>query len=66
MQKETRFLGKMRQTVFRFAAAEGAATAIEYALVASGIAVAIAGTVVGLGSELRDQLYKKILDSYPT
>jgi pilus assembly protein Flp/PilA len=49
----------------RFLVDEGGATAIEYALVASGIGVAIAATVVSLGSGLRDQLYQKILDNYP-
>ncbi len=34
----------------RFAGDEGAATAIEYALIASGVSIVIAGTVVALGS----------------
>ena len=36
----------------RFARAEDGATAIEYAMIASGIAVAIAATLVNLGSNV--------------
>jgi pilus assembly protein Flp/PilA len=36
----------------RFARDEAAATAVEYAIVASGIAVAIAATVMSLGSSV--------------
>jgi Flp pilus assembly pilin Flp len=43
-----------------------AASSIEYALIASGIAVAIAGVVVGVGSEVRDNWYQKLYDAYPS
>ena len=36
----------------RFMSDEGGATAIEYAMIASGIAVAIAATIVTLGSSV--------------
>ena len=39
--------------VREFAANESGATAVEYALVASGIAVAVAGTVYALGSSVK-------------
>jgi pilus assembly protein Flp/PilA len=39
---------------------ESGATAIEYALVASGIAVAIASTVVSLGSAVKNNLYGNV------
>jgi pilus assembly protein Flp/PilA len=39
--------------VRRFVRDESGATAIEYALIASGIAVAIATTVVSLGSSVK-------------
>ena len=37
----------------RFAADEGGATAIEYALIASGVSVAIVGIIGGLGSNVK-------------
>ncbi len=43
----------MTQSVLRFARDEGGATAIEYALVASGVAVAIAATVMNLGTSVK-------------
>jgi pilus assembly protein Flp/PilA len=46
--------------VVRFARDERGATAIEYALVASGIAVAIASTVVSLGSAVKNNLYGNV------
>jgi pilus assembly protein Flp/PilA len=39
---------------------EQGSTAIEYALVASGIAVAIAATVFSFGSNLKSTFYDKI------
>src|SRR5580704_7144941 len=50
-------------SVVRFARDERGATAIEYALVASGIAVAIASTVVSLGSAVKNNLYGNILSA---
>jgi len=44
----------------RLATEEGGATAIEYALMASGIGAAIAATVFGFGSDLKTTLYDKI------
>jgi pilus assembly protein Flp/PilA len=46
--------------VLRFMRDESGATAIEYALVASGIAVAIASTVVSLGSAVKNNLYGNV------
>jgi pilus assembly protein Flp/PilA len=45
--------------VLRFMRDEGGATAIEYAMIASGIAVAIAATIVTLGSSVQD-LYDSV------
>ena len=39
---------------------ERGATAIEYALIAAGVAVAIAATVFGLGDAVKTTLYDKI------
>jgi Flp pilus assembly pilin Flp len=44
----------------RLATEEGGATAIEYALMASGIGAAIAATVFGFGSDLKSTLYDKV------
>jgi pilus assembly protein Flp/PilA len=46
--------------VGRFMRDERGATAIEYALIASGVAVAIASTVMSLGSAVRDNLYGNV------
>ena len=46
--------------VNRFISDEAGATAIEYALIASGVAAAIAAVVFGLGSEVKATLYDKI------
>ena len=43
-----------------FTAHERGATAIEYALMASGIALAIMSTVWGLGDSVRTNLYDKL------
>ena len=42
-----------KQSVRRFLHDESGATAIEYAMIASGIAVAIATTIVSLGSSVK-------------
>ena len=44
----------------RFMRDESGATAIEYAMIASGIAVAIASTVVTLGSAVKGDLYGNV------
>jgi pilus assembly protein Flp/PilA len=48
----------------RFACDQSGATAIEYAMIASGIAVAIAATVTLLGSSVKGQ-YENISTAYP-
>ena len=49
----------MSNTVRRFLRDESGATAIEYAMIASGIAVAIATTIVSLGSNVKG-LYSSV------
>ena len=44
----------------RFHADESATTAIEYALIASGIGATIAATVYNLGSQVKTGLWDKI------
>lgn len=43
----------IRTALRRFAGEERAATAIEYALIASGVSVAIVGIVGGVGSNVK-------------
>jgi Flp pilus assembly pilin Flp len=47
--------------VRRFLADTGGTTAIEYALVAAGIGVAVAGTIWNLGGEIKTTLYDKLV-----
>ncbi len=44
---------------------ERAATAIEYAMIASGVAAAIAATVFSLGTQVKQSLYQKVSDAFP-
>jgi pilus assembly protein Flp/PilA len=44
----------------RFLADKRGATAIEYAMIAAGVGVAISGTVWGLGSALKTNWYDKM------
>ncbi len=53
-------ISEARQLAARFLADERGATAIEYALIASAIGVAIASTVWAFGSQLRDGTYAKV------
>jgi pilus assembly protein Flp/PilA len=49
----------------RFLRDENAATAIEYALIAAGIAGAIIGTVMALGPKVGG-LYQSVSDAWPS
>jgi Flp pilus assembly pilin Flp len=44
----------------RFHRAESGATAIEYAMIASGIGAFLAATIFGLGSNVRTGFFEKI------
>lgn len=46
--------------LLRFLRDDRGATAIEYAMIASGIAVAIASVVFGLGSQLNSNFYGSV------
>lgn len=52
--------GTMFAQLRAFARDDRGSTAIEYALMASGIAVAIAATVFSFGSDLKSTFYDKI------
>jgi len=49
----------------RFLRDERAATAIEYAIIAAGVSVAVAATVMALGTKLRG-LFESITSAWPT
>jgi len=61
MSKETNMFrfGTMA-LVNRFMSDEAGATAIEYAIIASGVGVAIASVVFGLGSDVKTTLYDRL------
>jgi len=44
----------------RFRADQNGTTAIEYALIAAGVGIAIASTVFGLGTNLQNSWYAKM------
>jgi pilus assembly protein Flp/PilA len=50
----------MTETLRRFLRDESGATAIEYAMIASGVGVAIASTIVALGSGVKNNLYGNV------
>jgi len=54
------FKARWKQWSIRFRDDEKGATAIEYALIASGVGMAILTTVFGLGSQLQTGWYAKI------
>ena len=60
MSKTSKLRSTMAVLRARFVADEQAATAIEYALIASGVGVAIAATVFSFGSALKTTFYDKI------
>jgi pilus assembly protein Flp/PilA len=60
MARKSTFLSNTRRAAGRFLADEGGATAIEYALIASGIGAAIISIVLGLGTSIVNNLYNKV------
>ena len=53
-------LGSFARLAQRFGADERGATAIEYALIAAGIAVAIVTAVTNLGTAIKTNLWDKV------
>lgn len=49
-----------KTNVRRFLSNEAGSTAIEYALIAAGISIAIVGAVTTLGSQVKTTLYDKL------
>ncbi|WP_068014022.1 Flp family type IVb pilin [Rhodoplanes sp. Z2-YC6860] len=56
---------RARHSLTRFRADENGTTAIEYAIVAAGVAVAVVGVVNGVGSTLKSTFYDKIALLFP-
>jgi Flp pilus assembly pilin Flp len=50
----------LRILLAQFRADTGAATAIEYAIIAAGVGATVAGAIYGLGTTIQDTLYNKI------
>jgi len=57
MARKLTFLTNTRPAAVRFLSDERGATAIEYALIASGIAAAIIAIVFGVGNTITNNLY---------
>jgi pilus assembly protein Flp/PilA len=60
MASKSRVFADNSRGVGRFLADERGTTAIEYALIASGIAAAIISIVFGVGATVTNSLYNKI------
>ncbi|MBV8827225.1 MAG: Flp family type IVb pilin [Bradyrhizobiaceae bacterium] len=60
MAGNSTFLSDTKRSVGRFLGDEQGATAIEYALIASGIAAAIISIVFGVGNTVTNSLYGKV------
>lgn len=54
---------ELMQTLKVFLRNERGGTAIEYAIIAAGVAVAIVGTLGMVGETVRDNLFKKVADA---
>ncbi len=53
-------LADLKRQALRFARDERGGNAVEYAVIAAGIGAAVAGTVWGLGSDLKSTFYEKL------
>ena len=53
-------LVRLRTCLARFVADKSGATAIEYALIAAGVGATVAGTIYGVGSEVKTAFYDKL------
>ena len=60
MTKLTTLCETTRRQLVRFGSDESGTTAIEYAMIAAGVSVAIVGAVTGLGSHLKTTFYDKL------
>ncbi len=58
-------MSSARREIRRYCADDTATTAIEYAIVAAGVSVLIAGTVWNLGSKIKVTFYDKLASMFP-
>jgi pilus assembly protein Flp/PilA len=56
----------VRKTLAEFAHDDSGATAVEYGIVAAGIAVVIMGTISTLGDVVLTSLWRRIANAFPT
>lgn len=54
----------MTEQVRRFLPAQDGATAIEYAIIASGVSIAILGVVTTLGVQIQEVFYDKLTNMF--
>ncbi len=54
------------RSIARYIADDSGATAVEYAIIASMISLAIMGSVYALGTAIQDTLYNKIANAIAT
>ncbi len=52
--------GRLKRNMTDFAQSDSGATAIEYGVIAAGVAAFIAATVYGLGGNIQDVFYNKL------
>lgn len=60
MARKSTLFSNTKRAAGRFLADERGATAIEYALIASGIAAAVVAIVFGVGNTVVNSLYNKV------
>ena len=65
MMKLGTLCGHARRELGRFGTDESGATAIEYAMIAAGVSVAVVGAVNSLGSQLKTTFYDKLASIFP-
>jgi pilus assembly protein Flp/PilA len=53
------------ESFIRFQGDESGATAIEYATIAAGVSVAVAGAVTTLGAQVKTTFYDKLASLFP-
>ena len=59
-----RTLSAISARLRRFGRDEGGATSIEYAMIASGISIAILGAVTALGGNVKTTFYNKLASMF--
>jgi pilus assembly protein Flp/PilA len=58
-------LARLRICLARLVSDQSGATAIEYALIAAGVGATVAGTIYGVGTEVKSAFYDKLYNVIP-